>query len=362
MEKSLFDPNEDRMVIFVHDDSKQYKIKMKTMHDYIRLIHDSCKLQYRQWSVPGSFMIVETIVPWIYSGPNYYRAEIVEFLPKGKAKVMLLDVGEYRDIACHELYVIPSFNTIRKCMNDPNWKSGDDLKKVYNVVALESALVYRIELNLEGRCFQKSHDWLKSHLDNRVSVIFDFVGNEPSLGDWQLIRGKIFDSSKNPIPITEHEAAQNLRSGNQDFRMTDPKWQERKNISPGRTSSRMSRSSSQSSISSSHQTIQKPVVKVPPRMSTKSTLSKTNTETTGMVETNRINSKENPESEIAVSVAEFALNDSNEDSNKTSNEENFEFEFEKVLEDAKNLLEKLHELPSLESVAANNVFDIIVKR
>jgi len=297
-------------------------------------------------------MIVETIVPWIYSGPNYYRAEIVEFLPKGKATVILLDVGEYRDIACHELYVIPSFNSVRTRTNDPNWKSpnGDDLKKAYNVVALESALVYRIELNLEGRCFQKSHDWLKSHLDNRVSVIFDFVGNKPNLGDWQVIRGKIFDSSKNPIPITEYEAAQNFRSGNQDFRMTDPKWQEKKNISPGRTNSRMSRSSSQSSISASHPTIQKPIVKVPPRMSTKSTVSETEIPT------------EKPEPEIAVSVAEFALNDSNECSNKTSNEESYEFEFEKVLEDAKNLLKKLHELPSLESVAANNVFNIIVKR
>ena len=302
--------------------------------------------------VPGSFMIVETIVPWIYSGPNYYRAEIVEFLPKGKATVILLDVGEYRDIACHELYVIPSFNSVRTRTNDPNWKSpnGDDLKKAYNVVALESALVYRIELNLEGRCFQKSHDWLKSHLDNRVSVIFDFVGNKPNLGDWQVIRGKIFDSSKNPIPITEYEAAQNFRSGNQDFRMTDPKWQEKKNISPGRTNSRMSRSSSQSSISASHPTIQKPIVKVPPRMSTKSTVSETEIPT------------EKPEPEIAVSVAEFVLNNSNECSNKTSNEESYEFEFEKVLEDAKNLLKKLHELPSLESVAANNVFNIIVKR
>ena len=97
-------------------------------------------------------------------------------------------------------------------------------------------------------------------------------------------------------------------------------------------------------------------------MSTKSTVSETNTETTRMVVTNRIIPTEKPEPEIAVSVAEFALNNSNEDSNKTSNEENFEFEFEKSLEDAKNLLEKLHELPSLESVAANNVFDIIVKR
>ena len=300
--------------------------------------------------VPGSFMIVETIVPWIYSGPNYYRAEIVKFLPKGKATVILLDVGEYRDIACHELYAIPPFNTIRLRANHASCKSGDDLKKAFNVVALESALVYRIELNLEGRCLQKSHEWLKSHLDNWVSVIFDFVGNEPTKGDWQVIRGKIFDSSKNPIPITEYEAAQNFRSGNQDFRMTDPKWQEKKNISPGRTNSRMSRSSSQSSISASHPTIQKPIVKVPPRMSTKSTVSETEIPT------------EKPEPEIAVSVAEFALNDSNECSNKTSNEESYEFEFEKVLEDAKNLLKKLHELPSLESVAANNVFNIIVKR
>ena len=97
-------------------------------------------------------------------------------------------------------------------------------------------------------------------------------------------------------------------------------------------------------------------------MSTKSTVSEINTESTVMDETNRINSTEKPEPEIVVSVAEFALNDSNEYSNKTSNEENFAFEFEKVLEDAKNLLKKLHELPSLESVAANNVFDIIVKR
>ena len=53
MEKSLFDSNEDRLVIFVHDEHKRYKIKMKTMHDNIRLIHDTCKLQYRQWALPG---------------------------------------------------------------------------------------------------------------------------------------------------------------------------------------------------------------------------------------------------------------------------------------------------------------------
>ena len=199
MEKSLFDSNEDRWVIFViNDDPKQYKNKMKTIHDYICLIHEICKLPYREWAVPGAFMIVETIVPWIYSSPNYYRAEFVEFLPKGKAKVMLLDVGEYRDIACHELYAIPTLNRIQKLANDSN-----GLKKAYDVVAFASALVYRIELNLEG---QKSHDWLKSHLNNRVSINFDFVGGKPNLGDWQAIRGRIFYSSRNQIPVTEYKA------------------------------------------------------------------------------------------------------------------------------------------------------------
>ena len=171
----------------------------------------------------------------------------------------------------------------------------------------------------------------------------------PAHGDVQHICGKILDKSKNPIPITHDQALENFRSDNQDIRSIDPKWQEKKESSPRRFS-RMSRSSSQSSISSSHQIVQKPVVKVPPRMSTKSTVSEINTEIT-----------EKPESEIAMSVAEFALNDSHEDSNETSNLE-IEFEFEKVLEDAKDLLEKLHELPSIESVAANNAFDIIVKR
>ena len=112
-------------------------------------------------------MIVETIVSWIYSGANYYRAEIVEFLPKGKVKVMLLDVGEYRAIACNEILCIPPFNTVRNRVNDPKCKINGDLKEAYDTVALKFALVYRMELNLEGRDLQKSHNWLVSHLDDR---------------------------------------------------------------------------------------------------------------------------------------------------------------------------------------------------
>ena len=189
-------------------------------------------------------------------------------------------------------------------------------------------------------CFQANHH-------ENVHVMFTVISQVPAHGDIQRICGKIFDKLKIPIPITEDQALESFRSDNQDIRSIDPKWQEKKESSPRRFS-RMSRSSSQSSISSSHQIVQKPVVKVPPRMSTKSTVSETKTEIT-----------EKPESEIAMSVAEFALNDSNEDPN--SNLE-IEFEFEKVLADAKDLLEKLHELPSIESVAANNAFDIIVKR
>ena len=73
-----------------------------------------------------------------------------------------------------------------------------------------------MELNLEGRNLEKSHDWLVSHLDDRVSVSFEYVGNEPEIGDWQIIRGKIFDRSENQMPITVYEVEQNLRSGNQD--------------------------------------------------------------------------------------------------------------------------------------------------
>ena len=117
----------------------------------------------------------------------------------------------------------------------------------------------------------------------------------------------------------------------------------------------MSRSSSQSSLASSSQTVQKPIVKVTPRMS-KPTQKPTPTQSEMSPETVHLGLAK-PEHEIPISVAEFALNDSNEVVTEASAEENLE-----VLEEAKNLLEKLHDLPSIESVAANNVFDIIVKR
>ena len=119
----------------------------------------------------------------------------------------------------------------------------------------------------------------------------------------------------------------------------------------------MSRSSSQSSLASSSQTVQKPIVKVTPRMS-KPTQKTTATPTQSEPSPETVHlGLAKPEHEIPISVAEFALNDSNEVVTEASTEENPE-----VLEEAKNLLEKLHDLPSIESVAANNVFDIIVKR
>ena len=229
--------------------------------------------------------------------------------------------------------------------------------EAYNMPHEHVALVYRIELDIENRDEEKCLNWLQANHNENVHVMFTVIGQDPAHGDIQRICGKIFDKFKNPIQITEDQARENFRSGNQDIRSIDPKWQEKKENS---RFSRMSRSSSQSSISSTHQTIQKPIVKVPPRMSTKSTVSETNTETTE--ETNRIISTEKPEPDIAISVAELVLNDSNEGSNEILKEENFEFEYDKVLEDAKTLLEKLYELPSIESVAANNTFDIIVKR
>ena len=85
------------------------------MHKYMDYIATECKqLQFRQWPSIGSFVIVETVVSWIYSHANYYRAEIVEFLPKGKTKVMLLDVGEYREVSSNELKCMPPHNSLRK--------------------------------------------------------------------------------------------------------------------------------------------------------------------------------------------------------------------------------------------------------
>ena len=327
------------------------------MHKYIDTITKICKLQYRQWPLIGSFVIVETIVSWIWASANYYRAEIVEFSPKGKAKVMLVDVGEYREIPCDQLMCFPATGSMKKLTyrHDPQKKK--QIWEAYNMPHEEPGLVYRIELDTENRDEEKCLNWLQAHHNENVYVMFTHIDQTPAFGDVQNIRGKIFDKSKCQIPISEDEALLNHRSGNQDIRSIDPKWQEKKETS---RFSRMSRSSSQSSISSTHQTIQKPIVKVPPRMSTKSTVSETNTETTE--ETNRIIPTEKPEPEIAISVAELVLNDSNEGSNETLKEENLEFEYDKVLEDAKNLLEKLYELPSIESVAANNTFDIIVKR
>ena len=123
----------------------------------------------------------------------------------------------------------------------------------------------------------------------------------------------------------------------------------------------MSRSSSQSSLASSSQTVQKPIVKVTPRMS-KPTQKTTATPTQSEPSPETVHlGLGKPEHEIPISVAEFALNDSNEVVTEASAEENLE-ENPEDLEEAKNLLEKLHDLPSIESVAANNVFDIIVKR
>ena len=230
--------------------------------------------------------------------------------------------------------------------------------EAYDTVHDNAALVYRIELDIENRDEEQCLNWLQEHHNGYVYVMFTIISSQvPAHGDVQRICGKISDKFKNPIPMSEGQALVNFRADNQDIRSIDPKWQDKKETS---RFSRMSRSSSQSSISSTHQTIQKPIVKVPPRMSTKSTVSETNTESTE--EINPIIPTEKPESDIAISVAELVLNDSNEGSNETLKEENLEFEYEKVLEDAKNLLEKLYELPSIESVAANNTFDIIVKR
>ena len=117
VEVSKSNKNKKEIVIYVNDQPKSYKGKVYGMHKCMDYIASECKLQFRQWPTIGSFVIVESVVSWIYSGPNYYRAEIVEFLPKGKAKVILVDVGEYREISCNELMCMPPNNTIRKFAN-----------------------------------------------------------------------------------------------------------------------------------------------------------------------------------------------------------------------------------------------------
>ena len=345
VEASKSNKNRKQIVIYVNDQPKSYKGQVYGMHKYMNAIANECKLQLRQWPSIGSFVIVETIVSWIYCGANYYRAEIVEFLPKGKVKVILVDIGEYREMPCNELMCMPSNNTIKKFTHTKKLPV-QKMWEAYNTPHDHPALVYRIELDIEYRDEEKCLEWLEAHHNEKVHVMFTSIGHEPSHGDIQNICGKIFDKFKSPIPISEDEALENVRSGNQDIRMTGSKWQEKKH----RRFSGMSRSSSQSSLTSSsassHQILQKPIVKVPPRMSTKPTQSGISPETVHL-------GLGKPEHEIPISVAEFALNDSNE----ISAEENPE-----DLEEAENLLEILHKLPSIESVAANNAFDVIIKR
>ena len=136
-------------------------------------IASECKLQFRQWPMIGSFVIVETVVSWIYSRPNYYRAEIVEFLPKGKAKVILADVGEYREIPCNELMCMPPINTIRKYTYS---KKCDNIyvKKMweaYDTPHDHAALVYRIELDIENRDEEKCLDWLQAGIYKPEPVV-----------------------------------------------------------------------------------------------------------------------------------------------------------------------------------------------
>ena len=124
-------------------------------------IASECKFQFRQWPMIGSFVIVETVVSWIYSGPNYYRAEIVEFLPKGKAKVILADVGEYREIPCNELMCMPPNNTIRKYTHYKK-TYAQKIREAYDTHHDHAALVYRIELDIENRDEEKCLDWLQA--------------------------------------------------------------------------------------------------------------------------------------------------------------------------------------------------------
>ena len=224
--------------------------------------------------------------------------------------------------------------------------------EAFNTPHDHPALVYRIELDIENRDEEICLEWLQAHNDEMVYVMFTNIDHDPARGDVQSICGKIFDKYKNPIP----KDPENFR--NQDIR--ESKWQEQKETSPRRFS-RMSRSSSQSSLASSSQTVQKPIVKVTPRMS-KPTQKTTATPPQSEMSPETVHlGLAKPEHEIPISVAEFALNDSNEVVTEASAEENLE-ENREDLEEAKNLLEKLHDLPSIESVAANNVFDIIVKR
>ena len=115
VEVSKSNKNKKQIVVYVNDQPKSYKGKIFGMHKYMDYIATECKqLQFRQWPSIGSFVIVETVVSWIYSYANYYRAEIVEFLPKGKTKVILLDVGEYREVSSNELKCMPPHNSLRK--------------------------------------------------------------------------------------------------------------------------------------------------------------------------------------------------------------------------------------------------------
>ena len=150
-------------------------------------------------------MIVETIVSWIYSSANYYRAEIVEFLPKGKVKVMLLDVGEYREIPCNELMCMPPINTVRKFSHSKRIPT-QKLWEAYNTPHDHPALVYRIELDIENRDEEKCLQWLQAHNNEMVYVMFTSIGHDPAQGDVQSICGKIFDRNKTGIPISEDEA------------------------------------------------------------------------------------------------------------------------------------------------------------
>ena len=115
VEVSKSNKNKKQIVIYVNDQPRSYKAKIFGMHKYMADIANNTKqLQFRQWPSIGSFVIVETVVSWLYSHANYYRAEIVEFLPVGKTKVMLIDVGEYREISSAELKCMAPHNSLRK--------------------------------------------------------------------------------------------------------------------------------------------------------------------------------------------------------------------------------------------------------
>ena len=44
--EKIKDGDDNAMVVYVHEQPKGYKAKMRDMHEYIKMIHEICKLQF----------------------------------------------------------------------------------------------------------------------------------------------------------------------------------------------------------------------------------------------------------------------------------------------------------------------------